>query len=484
MKVLFTIISFVLVMSSGYCQKKRNAQITIAGVKVVDTPVIDWIDYQKDTTTVGLNIQTLSCQVKSRLPLQRIEIIVNGLSMDVYTVSDLTNSKVESNYVQLIERTVTLRTGSNIIQLIAENDKGIKKESSRRIIVDPNQIAMVRNKNDQTPPMIYLSNPANIRNDYVVIYAETMKITGTVMDESGIQQVLINKTVTPVKANGEFTINLPLNVGETNISIEVKDVNQNIALKKFVIERKNPDGTVYDPAAAKNYLLVVGINNYTSWPTLNNAVSDATKINQILTTQYQFDSLDVTILVNEKATRSNIYETLRGYIEKITPRDNLLVYYSGHGYFDKLMSEGYWVPVDGKVNDVSGYLSNSQILKVIENINSQHTLLVADACFSGSLFASGTRGYIDQVEKYKSRWGLASGRLEVVSDGSAGSNSPFAQSFIKFLSDNSEPKVPVSDMVQYVKKRVTELNDQTPIGNPLKGVGDEGGEFVFYRRIR
>jgi hypothetical protein len=484
MKLIVSILYFILVVSSGYSQKQRSAQITIPGVTVVNTPVIEWISNPNDTTTVGVNLQTLTCQIKSKLPLQRIEIFVNGLSTDVYTLSDLSASKVENEYIQLIERTVTLRTGNNIVQIVAENNKGIKSESTRRVLVDPTMISMVRNKKDQTPPMVYLSNPVNIRNDYVVIYADMIKITGTVMDESGIQQVTVNKTVTPVKTNGEFTIILPLNVGETAITIEAKDVNQNIALKKFVIERKNPDGSIYDPAAAKNYLLVVGINTYTSWPVLNNAVSDARKVSKLLTTQYQFDSLDVTVLLDEQATRSNIFEALRGYIEKITPRDNLLIYYSGHGYFDKLLSEGYWVPVDAKANDLSGYLPNSQILKVIENINSQHTLLVADACFSGSLFASGARGYIEHVEKYKSRWGLASGRLELVSDGSIGSNSPFAQSFIKFLSDNSKPKVPVSDMVQFVKKEVAELNDQTPIGNPLKGVGDEGGEFVFYRKIK
>ena len=146
------------------------------------------------------------------------------------------------------------------------------------------------------------------------------------------------------------------------------------------------------------------------------------------------------------------------------------------------LSEGYWVPIDAKVNDVSAYVPNSQILKIIENINSQHTFLVADACFSGSLFASTTRGYADHVEKFKSRWGLASGRFEFVSDGTAGTNSPFAKSFIEFLANNKDAKVPVSDLVQYVKKKVAEVNNQTPMGNPLKGVGDEGGEFIFYKR--
>ncbi len=34
--------------------------------------------------------------------------------------------------------------------------------------------------------MVYLSNPSNIRNDMVTVYEDMVKITGTVMDESGI----------------------------------------------------------------------------------------------------------------------------------------------------------------------------------------------------------------------------------------------------------------------------------------------------------
>ena len=35
---------------------------------------------------------------------------------------------------------------------------------------------------------------------------------------------------------------------------------------------------------------------------------------------------------------------------------------------------------------------------------------------------------------------------------------------------------------QYVKTQVAEDTSQTPIGNPLKALGDEGGEMVLYKR--
>jgi hypothetical protein len=478
---LFATLVLVLLSTALFAQKKKGNQITLPMVKVVDTPVVEWASYPKDTTVVGVNMQTFSCVIKSRLPLKKVEIFTNGVSSDVYNQSDFKPAVSENYYEQQIERTVSLRTGSNILSVRVTNDQNIVQQSVRRIIVDPSQISTLRNEKDKTPPMIYVSSPANLREDYARVYEDLITVSGTVIDESGVQFLKINGTVTPVKANGAFIIKLPVNVGENGITIEAKDLNQNISLKKFVIDRKNMDGFEFKPEEAINYLIVIGVNAYSSWPKLYNAVSDAQLLKEVLTSQYKFKPEYTTVLLDSMATRANIYDVLRSHIERVTPHDNLMIYYSGHGHFDKLMSEGYWVPVDGTVGDVSGYIPNTQILKIIENINSQHTLLVADACFSGSLFASTSRGYSEQVEKYRSRWGLASGRLETVSDGELGKNSPFARSFIDYLKNNQEPKVPITDVIQYVKKKVAEVSDQAPVGNPLKGVGDEGGEFIFHK---
>ena len=87
---------------------------------------------------------------------------------------------------------------------------------------------------------------------------------------------------------------------------------------------------------------------------------------------------------------------------------------------------------------------------------------------------------MNNVEQFKSRWGLTAGRLEAVSDGSKGQNSPFAGFFLNYLKSNSKDKFTMSDLVNYVKNAVANNAEQTPQGAPLKNVGDEGGEFVFY----
>lgn len=339
-----------------------------------------------------------------------------------------------------------------------------------------------KDSKDKSAPLILVSNPPNIQDNRVRIYKDMIDLRGTVTDESGVRNLKVNGIATPIRDNGNFVINIPLTIGDNYISIEVTDVNDNIALKKFVINRKTMEGEEYNPVLAKNHLLVVGINNYKYWPKLNNAVKDANDIVTVLMNKYNFEFSNVTLLKDEQATRSNIYNGLRGLIEKINPQDNLVIYFSGHGFFDQLLNEGYWIPVEAQVGSTGEFISNTEILRILGSINSQHTFLVADACFSGALFADSRRGYTDNVEKFKSRWGLASGRLETVSDGEIGGNSPFARRVIQFLNENTKDKFAISELIQYVKTEVAEDTDQTPIGNPLKALGDEGGELVFYKR--
>ena len=317
-------------------------------------------------------------------------------------------------------------------------------------------VVNVKDEEDKAAPQIYISSPAKIVDNRVVYYDYLLKLSGSVIDNYGIQLLKVNGVVTPVKQSGNFVMNLPLTMGDNFITIEVTDVNQNTSIKKFVVTRKDMEGVSYDPAEAKNYLLVVGINKYEHWPQLYNAVKDANDVVNTLMSMYNFEFSDITLITDEQATRSNLYNTLRNFVGEVGPKDNFMIYYSGHGHFDEVLNEGYWVPSDARLDQTGDYLSNSDISKIIGNIDSQHTFLVADACYSGSLFNESSRGYSENVERFKSRWGLASGRLETVSDGQVGANSPFARTFINYLKRNDDEKIAVSQIVQHVKVEVAE----------------------------
>ena len=340
-----------------------------------------------------------------------------------------------------------------------------------------------KDEGDIIAPQIYVSNPPKIVNNRVNYSKDLIDIQGSIYDDYGIRSLSINGIETPIKENRQFLIHLPLNTGENPVVLKATDINGNYSIKKFTINRKD-NSREYDPMVARNFLFVAGVDKYRYWSRLNNAVKDGNDMARILMNNYNFEFSNITILKDEQATRNNIYKGLRSLIEKITPQDNLIIYFSGHGHFDELMNEGYWIPVNANLNSEGDYLPNSSILKIIENINSQHTLLIADACFAGSLFTASNRGgYIDKVEKHKSRWGLASGRLEQVSDGQVGSNSPFTRVLLQYLRDNPKSEFTVSELIQHVKIKVSEQTGQTPIGDRLRLSSDEGGEFVFRKSL-
>jgi hypothetical protein len=238
---------------------------------------------------------------------------------------------------------------------------------------------------------------------------------------------------------------------------------------------------LYDLMAdATNYLLIIAVDKYTYWKPLKNAVKDANDVKSALVKRYRFDPKNVYEIYDDNVTAERIRAMFEKLKASIGPNDNLMIYFSGHGFYDASFDEGYWIPYDGKIGQVSTYIPNTNILNYIRAIDSRHTFLVADACFSGSMFADGNRGYLDKVEQLKSRWGLSSGNVEFVSDGKEGENSPFARYLLKFLNENLKDRFSVTELIQYVKVAVADNTDQTPIGNPLKNVGNEGGEFVFY----
>jgi hypothetical protein len=338
---------------------------------------------------------------------------------------------------------------------------------------------------DKNPPSILITSPKlneNIENTNAVVFSETITLKGVLQDETGIYKAYLNGNKIVVGANGVFkTSEIKLVMGENKFVLEATDPNNLTSSKKFSIFRKEltDDDLLMANNKKKNYLLTISINQYSQWPPLNNAVQDAKDFREVLIAKYGFEPENIISIEDTLADRKNIYDAFKTLAQKIGPYDNLIIYYSGHGLYDPTFNEGYWIPYNAAKNSESDYISNSNLLSYLKAIDSKHTFLIADACFSGALFSDAKRGYADNVGQFKSRWGFTSGSLEYVSDGSAGGNSPFAKNLIEFLKNNSQEKLEVSTLIQNVKIKVGNETNQKPIGSPLKNVGDEGGEFIF-----
>jgi hypothetical protein len=237
------------------------------------------------------------------------------------------------------------------------------------------------------------------------------------------------------------------------------------------------------------YALIIGVDKYSGkWPPLQNAVNDAKAIESTLKSKYKFDNFQT--LYNEQATRKNIISKLEWLVQNAKEADNVFIYYSGHGDYKKELNKGFWVPVDAVSNTTADFISNNDLQTYLGGIKSKHTLLVADACFSGDLFRGNTvsvpfensEKYYKEVHGLISRQVMTSGGIEPVMDGGKNGHSVFAYYFLKQLNDNQEKYFDASQVYDKIKIPVVNNSDQTPKLAPLKDTGDEGGQFIFIKK--
>ena len=62
-------------------------------------------------------------------------------------------------------------------------------------------------------------------------------------------------------------------------------------------------------------------------------------------------------------------------------------------------NEGYWVPSDAHADDPSSFISNSDILALLNRMAPRQLALISDSCFSGSLIASDADRFRGRVER-------------------------------------------------------------------------------------
>ncbi len=232
------------------------------------------------------------------------------------------------------------------------------------------------------------------------------------------------------------------------------------------------------------YALIIGIDQYADdkIKSLDNPVNDATSLSEIMNRYYTFEKENISLLTNP--TRAEIIESFDALSMKIDEKDQLLIFYAGHGIWDERLNQGFWLPADARLSSKAQWLSNSTIRDYIGGIKSKHTLLITDACFSGSIFKE--RAVFTEskamLEMYKlpSRKAMTSGALKTVPD-----KSVFITYLNKNLINNNRPLISAEELFREFKTAVinNSVNGQVPQYGPIGQVGDEGGDFIFLRRI-
>ena len=142
------------------------------------------------------------------------------------------------------------------------------------------------------------------------------------------------------------------------------------------------------------YAVLIGINEYRSntVPSLKGCVNDVHLMREVLAKRYGVTEDNIVTLLDATATRQCILSTFAEIGAKITPADQVLVFYSGHSVpqsgpdaFGLAVREGLYLVVHD-TRDQDGYLDNGisadELHRAIRALPAQHKVLVLDTHLS------------------------------------------------------------------------------------------------------
>jgi len=237
------------------------------------------------------------------------------------------------------------------------------------------------------------------------------------------------------------------------------------------------------------YALLIYVDDYINLPKLETPKYDVEALANILKSRYGFKE---TKLVSNPKNSDELVAILDSYADKMNSKDNLLIYYAGHGSFEERMKEGFWQLKDAKERSRVGWISvKSAINNTLNIINAKHILVMSDSCYSGAILRKSGASlpfnlddirYYREIYQKKSRTALTSGGLEPVLDGSPlnPNNSIFSNALLYTLKKNKKPIFSLEEKFPEIKRYIKLKANQTPQYSDIARTGHEmGADFIF-----
>ncbi|MGH7264835.1 MAG: caspase family protein [Candidatus Rokuibacteriota bacterium] len=320
-------------------------------------------------------------------------------------------------------------------------------------------------------------------------------IVGKVTAPAGLMLFAVNDHEERLDENGLFRTRIP--VGREGAAVKLVAVDkqgrrQDVEFRLAIEESPTPPPAKSRPKLQLGtyHALIIGNRNYAYWPSLKTSEADALKTAELLRTKYGFKT---KVLIN--ARRVEILQALNELRNQLTDKDNLLIYYAGHGYLDEKINRAYWIPIDGELDSNVEWISTVAITDLVGAISAKHVLLVVDSCYSGALTRSalarleaGTSDearehWLQVVASKRSRTVLSSGDVKPVLDMGGGEHSVFARAWLDVLRTN-QGVLEGQRIYREIATRVAYAADalkfeQVPQYAPIKFAGHESGDFLF-----
>lgn len=229
------------------------------------------------------------------------------------------------------------------------------------------------------------------------------------------------------------------------------------------------------------YVLLVGVSNYVNHKEpLQYPDNDALNLSAFLRSPEggAIPSGNIINLVDKVATRRNILDSLNAILNKVTNKDMVIFYFSGHGI------KGAFLPIDydGTFEKV---VYHHEIYSALQRSNAQFKICIADACHAGSmqeqkgLNGSYQTDFYQQSQQVQSDFAmlLSSTSSENSAEADRLQQSVFSYFLIKGLEGeadtNNDKRISIQELFNFVggKVRIFTENRQSPT---LTGQFDRG----------
>jgi tetratricopeptide (TPR) repeat protein len=337
---------------------------------------------------------------------------------------------------------------------------------------------------DKDAPQIQITEPSIQRGLSPKVNDQELLIKGRAIDPGGLKSVSINGQLIYSKESGEFWTSVTLKPGPNRLVIAAEDFSGNTGEEIVEIEHVNTAlPRELQEFEGKNYALLIASQNYddSRITSLNKPITDAVKLKLLLQDGYNFQKENIFMLLNP--TIKDFKKQFIELSEILEPNDNLVIFYAGHGVWVEKEKKGYWLLTDAASTDPNTWLPNKEVLDWISRLKSRHTLLITDACFSGSVFK--TRAFdpnapsvIQQMQRKISRVAITSGNDTEVPD-----ESVFMKFLIKALSENKEKYLTAQKMfINHIIEAVMKESKIEPRYGTLEMAGHVGGDFIFIKK--
>lgn len=299
-------------------------------------------------------------------------------------------SPLQPDFISALVRSETLETwvisGADTQKWTAS----VIKRAETQVPAETETIPVEDNMKSRS--MIEIFSPS-VSGGKIIHDKNSILIVGRVTDNEGINTFLIDRKPVKPAEGGIFQYTHNLTKGENIISLIAINNKGIMNEQKLVVECISEDAAIQGESApeiarGKYYALLIGINDYQSdeITDLDNPIRDAERLYNVLLLKYTFEKENIVFLKNP--TRGDIIIAFDAFKKKLTTSDNLLIFYAGHGSWDEKGKVGYWFPSDAMKSNSVNWYSNSSLRDDIGSIQTKHTILIADACFSGAIFKS------------------------------------------------------------------------------------------------